>query len=331
MTTQDTRSPEEIEAEIERTQNDMSRTVDRLGDQFTPRNLMNALFDKAEENDVQARQLYDGARRNPLALGLIAGGLIWLVSDQDAKPSSFTSDDDFDDDYDDGYDGGYGRAYDDPHHRGYVDHMAAFERLDNEDDTSYRRRRDLHRGSYLMIEQRHDEDDAGFRKRLDDATDTMRQKRDDAAETMRRKRDEWADQMRSAGRDIGDRSRRGTRRVKRAYNDDPLIGGALAAFAGLAAGLAAPASSRERELIGRQASDVLDTAKHKAQDAAEKARTKKDEAVEKAEHRIEDADTDSRSSGAEGGTIADLGANPGTSTGTATTTGPRTGGTVTSY
>src|ERR671913_1465284 len=77
--------PAAIERDIRRTQDQMSRTVDRIGDQLTPRNLMNALLDKAEDNDIDARYLIDGARRNPLALAMVAGGLIWLVSDSDAK------------------------------------------------------------------------------------------------------------------------------------------------------------------------------------------------------------------------------------------------------
>lgn len=43
-----TRDPAEIERDIRRTQDEMSRTVDRIGDQLTPRNLVNALLDKAE-------------------------------------------------------------------------------------------------------------------------------------------------------------------------------------------------------------------------------------------------------------------------------------------
>src|SRR3546814_14531590 len=66
----------------------MSRTVDRIGDQLTPRNLLNSLLDTAEENDIDARYIVDGARRNPLALGLIAAGGIWLLSDSDAKIST---------------------------------------------------------------------------------------------------------------------------------------------------------------------------------------------------------------------------------------------------
>src|SRR3546814_17860989 len=90
MAEQDTRNPAEIEQEIERTQDEMSRTVDRIGDQFNPRNLLNSLLDKAEENDIDARYIVDGARHNPLALGLIAAGGLWLLRDSDAKLSTLT-------------------------------------------------------------------------------------------------------------------------------------------------------------------------------------------------------------------------------------------------
>src|SRR5215203_4067931 len=83
--------PAAIERDIRRTQDDMSRTVDRLGDQLTMKNLFNALLDKADENGVDAHYLVDGARRNPIALGLIAAGAIWLVSDKDSKFPTFKS------------------------------------------------------------------------------------------------------------------------------------------------------------------------------------------------------------------------------------------------
>ena len=80
-----TQDPEAIERDIRRTQEDMSRTVDKIGDQLTVKNVFNALLDKADESGVDAHYLVDGARRNPMALGLIAAGLIWLVSEKDSK------------------------------------------------------------------------------------------------------------------------------------------------------------------------------------------------------------------------------------------------------
>ena len=65
-TTMTNDDPAKIERDIRRTQDDMSRTVDKIGDQLTPRNLLNGLLDKADENGIDARYLVDGARRNPL-------------------------------------------------------------------------------------------------------------------------------------------------------------------------------------------------------------------------------------------------------------------------
>ena len=317
LNTTDHRSPDEIEQDILRTQDEMSQTVDRLGDRFTMRNLVDSLFERTGVDEVEARRMYDIARRNPLALGLISVGAIWLVSDADAKPSAFKSDSD--DDYDTS--GTY--PLDTSHerdHRSYVQHMKAYERNPGEDELSYQRRRDDARATFLMVERRHDEDDKSFRDRLDDATEQMRSKRDEMAQQAREKRDQLAEQarqkkdelaekfgharddamdsMHDAQSKIGSQSRRAARKASNMYDDNPLIGGALAAFFGLVAGAAAPATRKERELIGdhaeqtletakKKATDVADTAKDEAKDVAETARKKKDEAVAKAESKVD--------------------------------------------
>ena len=56
-----TNDPAVIEQDIRRTQEDMSRTVDKIGDQLTIKNVVNSLLDKADENNVDARMLLDGA------------------------------------------------------------------------------------------------------------------------------------------------------------------------------------------------------------------------------------------------------------------------------
>lgn len=84
------RSPDQIERDIRATQNDMSRTVEQLGDELSGRNIFKSLVDKAEQSGFNLRYLMDAAQRNPLALGLIAAGGLWLVSGSDAKLSAFT-------------------------------------------------------------------------------------------------------------------------------------------------------------------------------------------------------------------------------------------------
>ncbi|MXO74388.1 DUF3618 domain-containing protein [Altererythrobacter aerius] len=262
------RDPAEIEREIRQTQAEMSRTVDRLGDQLTPRNLLNGLLDKADENGIDARYLVDGARRNPIALAMIALGGIWLVSDSDAKASSLKP-------------SGLGNlkkwgAHDD-HHRGYVDHMSRCEPQANEDMAAYRRRRDIARSNYLMIEQRHDEDETSFRQRLDQATDALRDKRDSLL-----------DQAGQMGRSARGTARGAADSASQAYQSNPMVGGMVAAFVGALAGATAPVTRFEEEQMGRMGSDALDAAKDKAHDLADMARDKKDELIDKADRKMGD-------------------------------------------
>lgn len=99
----------------------MSRTVDQIGDQLTPKRLFNALLDKADQSGVDTNYLIEGARRNPMALGLIAAGAIWLVSDKDSKFPTMPK----------GKAKNGGAAFEDDgsehdvHHRDYVSHMSS--------------------------------------------------------------------------------------------------------------------------------------------------------------------------------------------------------------
>ncbi len=297
MTQDNTQDPAAIERDIERTQRDMSATVDRIGDQFTPRNIMNALLDKADSSGVDSRVVLDQAKRNPLALGMIAIGGIWLASDADARPSALkpagfgAGSDDYDDDrYDDGFDSAdYDRhtAY----HRGYIDHMSGIDRLADEDDLTYRRRRNAARSNYLMLEQNSDEDENSFHDRLNSATDTMRERRDAAFEKAG-----------DARRKSREQARRAASKGKQAYRDNPLIGGLIAAALGAVAGAAVPLSRAEEEKLGDLGEQAIDKAETKARQAADTARDKKDELVEKADSKMQDASsgTSASSSSASG-------------------------------
>lgn len=257
----DNRDPATIEREIRETQAEMSRTVDQIEGQLTPRNVLNALLDKADEKGIDARYLVEGARRNPIALAMIALGGIWLVSDSDAKvsslkPTGMGSSGDSDADH--------------TFHRSYVEHMSRCERNPNEDDLAYRRRRDLHRASYLMIEPRHDEDESSFRGRLDAATESLRQRRDS-----------MMDRAHSLGSSARSSASGAASSAQQAYRENPIIGGMIAALVGALAGAAAPISRMEEENLGPMGSQALDRAKDKTRELGEKAREKKDEAVDK--------------------------------------------------
>jgi hypothetical protein len=275
-----TADPEVIEQDIRRTQDEMSRTVDKIGDQLSIKNVFNALLDKADDNNVDARYLLDGARRNPIALGLIAAGAIWLVSDKDSKfPSkhSFKSNSGNDTDFD----------YSDIDHRDYVSHMSSFEMRDDEDPLAYQRRRDLHRANFMMVERGHDEDDHSFRERLDGMT-----------EKFREKRRAWSDSTSQAGsatKAKGQQALAATRqtgqqavsKAQDVYGSNPLVGGILAAAIGAALGSTVPITRQEQEKLGELGGKARDMASDQKDKLTSQAMEKKDELLEKADQKLQ--------------------------------------------
>jgi hypothetical protein len=263
------KDPAEIERDIRRTQDEMSRTVDRIGDQLTPRNLMNALLDKAEANDIDARYLLDGARRNPLALAMIAGGAIWLVSDSDAKLPKLKS-------------GSSAPEDADPHHRDYVTHMERIEWRADEDDAAYQRRRDIARANYFMLERGQEEDDHSFRQRLDEA-----------AERFREKRRGWAESTRQAGGSVRDSGQAAVSRAQDAYASNPLIGGLVAAAVGAIFGTALPLTRTEEEKLSSVGATAREAISEQRDKLVDTAREKKDELVARVEEKAQPSETGS--------------------------------------
>jgi len=280
-----TNDPEAIEREIRQTQEEMSRTVDQIGGQLTMKNMFNALLDKADESNVDARMILDGARRNPVALGLIAAGAIWLVSDRDAKIPSFG---------DTAKDHGAGRV----DSTDYVTHMSSVEQRPEEDHASYQRRRDLARSNYFMLERGHDEDDTSFRGRLDALTDKYRSTRHD-----------WTNAAKEAGKStgrtaqavvgattgatqavVGSTSRAAQAVVAKAeglYTQNPIIGGLIAAVVGAVAASALPITDTEQNSLGGIGQKATDALKAGQGQVASKLREQKDQLVEKAEAAIQ--------------------------------------------
>ena len=276
MATHNQDDPDAIERDIEQTQQDMSRTVDQLKDQMTPRRILDAILDKTEAGDMNGRDLVDQAKRNPLALAMIGGGLLWLVSDKDARPSALTPNNFGRSKTSDGSDD-YSAEWDshERYHRGYVDHMSAIEPTEGEANAAYIGRRNRARANYLMLEQNHDEDDKSFHDRLNHATDTMREQRDNLTNRA------------------GDARRVATRNVKsaanstaNAFNDNPIIGGFIAAALGAFAGSTVPLSRTEKDKLGDVGEQAVDQFTDKAQQVAEQVRDRKDDLVEKADKKV---------------------------------------------
>ena len=279
MATYNQNDPNAIERDIKETQREMSATVDRLSDQLTPRKMLDTVLNKTELGDMDGNDMVDQAKRNPLAIALIGGGLLWLISDKDAKPSELKPSG-FGLSDSSGSSNDYSAEWDshDRYHRGYVDHMSRIERNPDEDNVTYLGRRNQARANYLMIEQRHDEDDTSFHDRLDQASDKLREQRDNLA-------DRAGEVRRSASR----RARSAASRTAHTFYDHPVIGGLLAAAVGAVAGATVPLSQTEREKLGDAGEAAIDQAKDKAQQVAGQAREKKDEMVEKADRKMDEA------------------------------------------
>lgn len=264
MTDITTEDPAAIEQEIRRTQDNMSRTVDKIGNQLSIKNIFNSLLDKADEQNVDARTLLDGARRNPIALGLIAAGAIWLVSDKDSKLPSLPAKSDKSNDTDFG-------DYD-IHHRDYVSHMASVEQRADEESMAYQRRRDTARSSFFMMERDLDEDDTTFRQRLDGMTDKFREKRR-----------AWADSAGQAQDATRQKAQAAVGKAQDLYAGNPLVGGIFAVAVGAAFGAALPITRQEQNKLGGlgdKAQGVFDDNK---QQVTSQLLEKKDELLDKAD------------------------------------------------
>lgn len=252
-------NPETIEREIRRTQEEMSQTVDKIGGQLNIKSVFNALLDKADENNIDARKLYDGARRNPVALGLIAAGAIWLVSDRDAQLPSLGRTD----------------TNDKPARvdsTDYVSHMSGVESRTDEDPVAYQRRRDLARSNYFMMERGHEEDESSFRNRLDAMTDKYRGTRH-----------AWAETAKTARESTGRATQAAASKAQELYNQNPLIGGLLAAIVGAVAATSVPITDVEQAGLGdlgRKAKDALGASTDKM---GVQLRETKDQLLDKAE------------------------------------------------
>lgn len=276
MTDNTHEDPATIEREIRRTQENMSSTVDRIGDQLSIKNVFNALLDKADENNVDARMLLDGARRNPVALGLIAAGAIWLVSDKDAKipsmPSVGSKTRKTPSDSGSRYDNGRF----DVSHKDYISHMSAIERGADEDDNMYQRRRDAARSNFFMLERGHEEDEVTFRQRLDAMSESFSKK-------FGEQRRAWANTSADLQDAAKQKAQLAAHKTQDLYSENPIVGGILAAAVGAAFGSALPVSRQEKNTLGSLGEKARDVVGRQTEQVGSIVRDKKDELLEQAD------------------------------------------------
>jgi hypothetical protein len=71
-----------IERDVVRTQDEIGDTVEKLEEKLNPRNVADAFI--GEDGMDTAKEAFEVARRNPLPVGLIAIGAVWLFATSDA-------------------------------------------------------------------------------------------------------------------------------------------------------------------------------------------------------------------------------------------------------
>lgn len=313
----DTTSAQAIERDIEQTQNNISDTVEQLQRRLNPRSLIDSLLG---DEDASSQQLINAAKNNPLAVGLIGVGALLLASGKTPSIPSFGSSRSSDgDSATDGAKRAFGgrnwlRGQD--HHASYLEHMSRCQPQPGEDDAAYRRRRDLARADFFMIDQHHDEDEGSFRTRLNEAQEKLRSKTAAFGEKIRRTSSDAGDSLSSARSAFAGRSRQAyssardwtgntASQLSEQYGANPAIGGLVAAALGAAFGAAIPPTEYERQKLGGlsgQARDLISENKDKALGLVAE---QKDKLVEKANTLLDEhagGQSDNSGPGSQGGT-----------------------------
>ena len=311
--------PAAIRAEISETRARMSDTLSELGERLNPHVMKEQVTERVKEgireatigrvehmarsaaNTVNATRtgMTDTIRDNPVPAAMVAIGLAWLMFNgkRDSSSSSY-----------------YGR-YD-------ADDRSLR-------DTGPYSRSSTFAGSY-PYDPDYDESESGAGNRASRVVGDVRERVSHAAENVADSVKDRAGQLADRGRDlvgragqtassvassvssrahdvsrtVADRSRQGARRVEDTFYENPLAIGAVAVAVGVMAGLAAPVSDREVELMGDARERVGDRVREVATEAKDKAKHVASRVVDETKQVVKDAVKDEGISlgGAKGGT-----------------------------
>ena len=73
-----TKEAEAIEQDVVQTQDEMGETLQKLEEQLTPRGIAQSVM--GDQGTDYAREVLDLVKQNPLPVGMIAVGAIWLLA-----------------------------------------------------------------------------------------------------------------------------------------------------------------------------------------------------------------------------------------------------------
>ncbi|HEU4563055.1 MAG TPA: DUF3618 domain-containing protein [Gemmatimonadaceae bacterium] len=261
----------EIRAEIDVTRERLGDTVEAIGERLNPSNLKaqvkqdirDATIGRVEQMAQSAadraesarRTMMDTIRENPIPAAMVGVGLGWLAWNAREQRSGRGG-------YGSGYESrgrvnvhsprGSGYRYGDRYASGYESARYGFEERSGGE------------GEFGTMDR--------VRERAGELTDQAREKMEEAGER--------AQEMAST---VADRTRYGARRMEDQFYDNPLAIGVAVLAAGMAAGLALPATRREAELVGGARDRLVDRAREFADETKDKVERVAERVVDQAQ------------------------------------------------
>ena len=294
----DTDDPSAIRADIERTRDRMSRTVEDLGERLNPdrlkgelkQNIHDATIGKAENMarntvsriDSTRHTLIDSIRENPIPAAMVGVGLGWLVrsSRRDDRMAGSRDTD--------------GRYI--PRDYGYsATTLQGFDNdVDNERDSDGLRGSARELGS--TIRDRSEELTDRAQNRVSELASDGREQARDLIDRAQETIDNGADRARNVASGLMDTTRRDVHRLEDRFEDtlheSPLAIGAAAVALGMAIGFSAPSTRREAQLMGGPRDEMLDRARDSAEEMTERVKDAADQVVQDARSTVENVMAD---------------------------------------
>jgi len=286
MNENESRSPEEIESDIERTRADFSSTIEAIQHKLSPSEMMGNAKEYALSTTPGAFSvnLINTIRDNPIPVALIGIGVAWLMR-ADKRPRYETAYGgsrrstayytELDSPYEDEFAAGYGAGQVDTGNGPGVMQRAASRTSDAargiKDKASEVGQRLS--GTASSVSGRLSSTASSVGDRVQETAQTARARMQETAMTARSRMQETAH---TASMRMSEMSRRSQEQLYRAgeraaqlVDEQPLVVGALGVALGAALGATLPRTQRENELLGTVRDDLLDRAKETAREQAE--------------------------------------------------------------
>lgn len=269
----DSRSVEEIQQDIRRTQAEMSRTIDDIQYRLSPEYMKSKAKVRMREisRDTQTR-VRSRVKENPAALALIGAGLWMLFRDKDSEhESSYMLGSDYDDDH---YHlmvcdvcGSSADASGYIHHDDYTHEMGGR-------SSSSMKGRVSSRASELKdrASERAERITSSASEKMHD----LRDRASSAGERISEKTSRTSEHVSERARRMRERSRYGMMRARSrassSFEDNPFMLGGIGLVVGALLGAVIPESDRERELMGPARERAMERAREMARERGEQAK-----------------------------------------------------------